>query len=372
MTTPEGQHLPLPTSLPVRDPVTNYEKIKRIGEGTYGVVYKARDRTTGEVVALKKILMHREKDGVPLTAIRELRVLQSCGHPNIVALKKVVTGSKPDSVFMVFEYCEHDMGRLLDSMPRPFSEAEVKCLMQQLLEAVEWLHSRSVMHRDMKLCNILMTRHGRLKLCDFGLARYVSAYDESYTPGVVTLWYRAPELLMGMTNYTDKIDLWGVGCIMGELLKHAPLFPGRTEIAMLDLFTKLLGSPHDIWKDFNSLPHADKLALTRQPYNFLEQELPKASPASLNLLNQLLTYDPKKRISASRALKHPWFKQHPLAVLPEAMPTFPSTQDAHNSPSKRSAADAVDKGEQRQKVEERFGQIFGSAIDTSHKRARAV
>lgn len=187
---------------------------------------KARDRTTGEIVALKKVRMERERDGLPVTSMREIRVLQMCRHPNIVHLKKVVTGSKPDSIFLVFEYCSHDLGKLIDMMPRPFSQSEVKCLMLQvspcltcicscqaclpkiisaahltfpsslrfailqLLEAVDHLHSHWIMSRDLKLPNLLLTHDGHLKICDFGLARYFHANEASYTPRVVTLWYR--------------------------------------------------------------------------------------------------------------------------------------------------------------------------------------
>ncbi|KAK3264188.1 hypothetical protein CYMTET_27056, partial [Cymbomonas tetramitiformis] len=154
------------------DDVWNYEKINRIGEGTYGVVYRARHKPTNEIVALKKVRMDRERDGVPVTAVRELRILQSIDHPNIVKLKKVVTGNKKDSIFLVFEYCEHDLARLVDTMRTPFSEAESKSLFLQLLQAVEFLHRHRIVHRDLKLSNLLFNNRGQLKLCDFGLARY--------------------------------------------------------------------------------------------------------------------------------------------------------------------------------------------------------
>lgn len=317
-----------PADYPVVDPVTDYEKIKRIGEGTYGVVYKARDRRTGQVVALKQVLMGREADGMPVTSIRELRVLQSCRHANLVELKRVVTGSKMDSIFLVFEYCEHDMGRLLDSMPQPFTEAAVKCLMLQLLRAVAHLHKAWIMHRDLKMSNLLLTNAGELKLCDFGLARYFRANDDPCTPKVITLWYRAPEVLLGSAQYTEAVDMWSVGCIFGELLRHEPLFPGQSEVAMASLITKLLGSPSErIWPGFEQLPAARQLKLPDQPYNQVDKEFPRLSLAGIDLLNRMLTYDPEKRISAESALRHDYFRQLPLPLAPDAMPAFPSAHD---------------------------------------------
>ena len=167
------------------------------------MVYRARDKQTGEVVALKKVRMDKERDGMPVTALREVRILQSSRHKNIVNLLMVVNGKKPNVIFLVFEYCEHDLARLLETMRVPFTEAESKCLCLQLLQAVEYLHRRWVFHRDLKLSNLLLNNRGELKLCDFGLARFYQPGNAgSYTPKVVTLWYRAPELLFGCARYT--------------------------------------------------------------------------------------------------------------------------------------------------------------------------
>ncbi|KAG2438966.1 hypothetical protein HYH02_010758 [Chlamydomonas schloesseri] len=348
--------------LPVLDPVSNYEKLHRIGEGTYGVVYKARDRTTGEIVALKRVRFDRSRDGVPVTSVRELRVLQACRHPNIVQLKKVVTGSQADSVFLVFEYCDHDLGRLLDSMAppaggggggtarRPFSISEVKGLMRQLLEAVSFLHDHWVVHRDIKvrpgpypswqldaLSNLLYTHTGHLKLCDFGLARFFSPFvAKDRTPNVVTLWYRAPEVLLGSEEYDESIDLWSCGAILAELLTGEPLFPAASEAEALNMMANLLGAPGErIWPGMSALPNAAKFVFPAQPYNFLRRHMAAActasggglSEAGLALLNGLLTYDPARRITARQALRHDWFQEKPYPKQPGDMPTFPSSHD---------------------------------------------
>lgn len=355
--------------LPVLDPVSNYEKLHRIGEGTYGVVYKAKDTTTGEIVALKKVRFNVSRDGVPVTSIRELRVLQKCQHPNIVKLQKVVTGSQPDSVFLVFEYCEHDLGRLLDIMQTPFSMSEVKCLLRQLLQGVAFLHENWVMHRDIKMSNLLYTRQGVLKLCDFGLARYFQPYECAMTPNVVTLWYRAPEVLLGCEKYTEAIDMWSVGCIFGELVRHEPLFPARDEIDCIKMICDLLGSPNtNIWPGLQDLPHASKFKMPDQPYSFLRKSLPGLSDHGLHLINSMLCYDPDKRITAHRALKHPFFTERPYPLLVHDMPVFPSTHRGEAGASSgthlsRHAAQhlhpqAADAGRGGKGMDRRFGDMF--------------
>ena len=263
----------------------NYEKMDRIGEGTYGVVYKARCKTTNALVAMKRVRMDQERDGMPLTSLREIKLLQRLRHENVVRLLRVIQGNNPENVFLVFEYCEHDVGRLIDHMHTTFTTSEVKSLMTQTLRAVEYLHERCIFHRDLKLSNLLLNQRGELKLCDFGLARpYEPIERGSYTPKVVTLWYRAPELLFGCDTYTSAIDMWAVGCIFAEFLKHQPLFPGSTEIEQVQIICMLLGSPNaQIWPGWDSLPNVKNFKLPDQPYNFLEVNFPKLSPAGVNL-----------------------------------------------------------------------------------------
>jgi len=171
-----------------------------------------------------------ENEGLPISSLREITLLRKLSHKNIVRVVEVVTGSRLDDIFMVMEYCEQDMAYLLDSLHasgKSFRPPEIKCLIHQLLCGVEYLHHHHIIHRDLKMSNLLLTSRGELKIADFGLAREGA---KDMTGRVVTLWYRAPELLLNAPSYTKAIDTWSVGCIFGELLQGTPLLPGRVEL----------------------------------------------------------------------------------------------------------------------------------------------
>ncbi|KAK9707512.1 hypothetical protein RND81_07G202400 [Saponaria officinalis] len=312
--------------------VDEFERLNKIDEGTYGVVYRARDKKTGEVVALKKVKMEKEREGFPLTSLREINILLSLHHPSIVDVKEVVVGSSLDSIFMVMEYMEHDLKGLMESMRQPYSQSEVKCLMLQLLDGIKYLHDNWVLHRDLKTSNLLLNNQGELKICDFGLARQYGSPLKPYTHLVVTLWYRAPELLLGAREYSTAIDMWSLGCIMAELLSKEPLFNGKTEFDQLDKIFKILGTPNEtIWPGIKKLPGV-KVNFVKHQYNQLRKKFPATSftgspvlsDAGFDLLNRLLTYDPEKRLTADAALKHEWFREVPLPKSKEFMPTFPA------------------------------------------------
>ncbi|KAM7272734.1 hypothetical protein ACFE04_027397 [Oxalis oulophora] len=320
--------------------VSEFEKLNKISEGSYGIVYRARDKKTDEIVALKKVKMNMSSReylelGFPLSALREINILLSFNHPSIVNVKEVVMGKDLDSVFMVMEYVENDLKGLMDKMkhkkhPR-FSTSEIKCLMQQLLEGVKYLHDNWVLHRDLKTANLLFDNKGQLKICDFGISRQYGSPMKPYTALVVTLHYRAPEILLGAKKYSTAIDMWSVGCIMAELLANEPLFHGKTEPDQLQKIFKILGTPNEkIWPGYSSLPGA-KAIFANQPYNRLRGKFPVTSftgspvlsDSGYDLLNKLLSYDPEKRITADDALNHEWFSEVPLPKDTEFMPTFP-------------------------------------------------
>ncbi|XP_047330397.1 cyclin-dependent kinase G-2-like isoform X2 [Impatiens glandulifera] len=317
--------------LPGCKEVSNFEKLNRIGEGTYGVVYKARNRSTGEIVALKKVKKEVEKEGFPVAFLREISLLLALHHPSIVHVKEVaMTGLDDvlmDDVFMVMEYVEHDLKGLMKKMKKPFSEKEVKCLMLQLLEGVKYLHDNWVLHRDLKTSNLLLSTNGKLKICDLGISRRYGSQLKPYTPGMVTLWYRAPELLLGAEEYSTAVDMWSVGCIMAELLTKQPLFNGDGEIDHLSKIFNILGTPNEkVWPGFSELPGVkkSKAILKQQKRSILADKFQALSftgsttlsGQGFNLLSQLLTYDPAKRITVEEALRHPWLCEETLEPLP--------------------------------------------------------
>ena len=343
--------------------VERFEKLNRIGEGTYGIVYRARDKDSNEIVALKRVRMEHEKNGLPVTSLREINTLKACKHPNIITLYEVVVGSKLNSMFLVFEYAENDLSRILDEMrdkERPFTESEIKCLMQQLLRAVLFLHDHWIIHRDLKMPNLLYTRRGVLKVGDFGLARFVGSPPSNLTPTVITLWYRPPELLFGAKEYNEAIDMWSVGCIFGELLTGKPLFPGRSEIDQCQRLFDLLGVPTSkIWPEMNSLPLTSEISDWHysQPYNNIENTFRSLSRQGQELLDKLLTYDPSKRINVREALNHPYFLESPLPKTSDIMPTFPSyhTMSEHEYRKRKSRTRPPSPPQEKRRREMRSG-----------------
>ncbi|XP_043843936.1 cyclin-dependent kinase 10 isoform X2 [Dromiciops gliroides] len=307
------------------------------------LAHRARDTQTDEIVALKKVRMDKEKDGIPISSLREITLLLRLRHPNIVELKEVVVGNHLESIFLVMGYCEQDLASLLENMQTPFSEAQVKCIILQVLKGLQYLHKNFIIHRDLKVSNLLMTDKGCVKTADFGLARAYGVPVKPMTPKVVTLWYRAPELLLGTSTQTTSIDMWAVGCILAELLAHKPLLPGSSEIHQIDLIVQLLGTPNEnIWPGFSKLPLVSQYSLRKQPYNNLKHKFPWLSEAGLRLLNFLFMYDPKKRATAGDCLESSYFKEKPLPCEPELMPTFPHHRN------KRAASAAATTGVESQ------------------------
>ncbi|EMD41778.1 hypothetical protein CERSUDRAFT_120728 [Gelatoporia subvermispora B] len=304
-----------------------YERLNAIEEGSYGVVFRARDKQTGEIVALKKLKLDEEKHGFPITALREINALMTCKHENVVNIREVVVGDTLTQVFIVMDFIEHDLKTLLTVMPSPFLQSEIKTLMLQLLSAVAHCHERWILHRDLKTSNLLMNNRGTIKVADFGLAR---RYGDPIGVGgltqlVVTLWYRAPEILLGAITYSTAVDMWSVGCIFAELILKEPLFQAKGEIELLSMIFKLLGPPTAAsWPNFQTLPLAKTITLPPQQPPQLRQKFPYLTSAGLDLLSRLLTYDPENRISATEALQHPYFNESPYPKHPDLFGSFPS------------------------------------------------
>lgn len=287
-----------------------YQKIEKIGEGTYGVVYKARNRLSGDLVALKKIRLEAEDEGIPSTAIREISILKELQHQNIVRLHDVIHTEK--KLTLVFEYLDLDLKKFLDTNGQGGLPAhQVKLLLYQLIAGVCFCHDRRVLHRDLKPQNLLINKDKlELKLADFGLARAFGIPVRSYTHEVVTLWYRAPDVLMGSRKYSTPVDLWSVGCIFGEMCSGRPLFPGTSDQDQLDKIFKALGTPtEETWPSMVDLPEykAGLELKGPEPEFFSKQANLANDSAAVDLLQQLLQYDPAKRITAKNAMKHPYF-----------------------------------------------------------------
>ncbi|CAL7941097.1 unnamed protein product [Xylocopa violacea] len=261
-----------------------------------------------------------------------LNRIEEAQHPNIVTVREIVVGSNMDKIFIVMDYVEHDLKSLMETMKQKkqvFIPGEVKCLMQQLLRAVAHLHDNWILHRDLKTSNLLLSHRGILKVGDFGLAREYGSPLRQYTPIVVTLWYRAPEVLLSGKEYSTPIDMWSVGCIFAELLRMEALFPGLSEIDQLNRIFKELGTPNDrIWPGYSKLPMVQKIPFAHYPVNNLRQRFSLSlSDLGIELLNKFLTYDPAQRISAEDALKHGYFTEAPLPIDPQMFPTWPAKSE---------------------------------------------
>jgi serine/threonine protein kinase len=287
--------------------LAKYKKIEKpLGEGTYGVVYKAKHIETGETVALKKIRLEVEDEGVPSTALREISVLKTLEHPNVVKLKDVEHSD--NRLYLVFEYLDQDLKKHMDSVRgKPLKPMLVKSYVYQMLLGIDFCHKRGVMHRDLKPQNLLIDKMGRLKLADFGLARAFCIPVRAYTHEVITLWYRAPEILLGSRHYSTGVDIWSIGCIMAELANKRPLWPGDSEIDMLFRIFRLLGTPTErLWPGVSQLPDF-KGSFPKWPTQDLAPKCPNLDADGIDLLGKMLVFDPTKRISAKQALQHPWF-----------------------------------------------------------------
>ncbi|ETO75663.1 CMGC/CDK/CRK7 protein kinase, partial [Phytophthora nicotianae P1976] len=251
--------------------IDNYSIIDKVGSGTYGEVFKCQHKVTKDIVALKKLRPDVEKNGFPVTSIREMKILKYLKHPNILELKEIVSSSAPPKegkrppLYFAFEYMEHDLSGLLNHPRVKFTRTQIQCYMRQLLTGIAFMHRNKIIHRDIKASNLLLNNQGMLKVGDFGLSRFwneVNAKAGRYTNKVVTLWYRPPELLMGSTSYDFSVDVWSIGCIFGELLLGKPILQGKTEIEQLQLIFGLCGMPtEETWPGFFKLPGAESFQM---------------------------------------------------------------------------------------------------------------
>lgn len=293
--------------------VNDFDKLEKIGEGTYGVVYKAIDtKHNNRIVALKKIRLESEDEGIPSTTIREISLLKELRDPNIVGLFDIVH-SNSNKIYLVFEFLDMDLKKYMESIPEGhgMNRHMVKKFMIQLVKGIYYCHSHRVLHRDLKPQNLLIDKEGSLKVADFGLARAFGVPLRAYTHEVVTLWYRAPEILLGGKQYSTGVDMWSIGCIFAEMAQRKPLFSGDSEIDQIFKIFKVLGTPtKEMWPEVECMSDYKKTFPKWKKQN-LASIVTKLDANGIDLLEQLLAYDPAIRISAKRALAHDYFKIDP-------------------------------------------------------------
>lgn len=331
-----------------------YRCLRVLGEGTYGVVFEALHTPSGRRVALKQMRKEQRTDsvaGLSITAIRETVLLRELKHPHVVELLDVTHIN--DQLFLAFELCDTDLRHYLkqratelrkqrhenkpppeiivpNGLPTPFLPIEqIRTLTRQMVLGVSYCHSRRIMHRDLKPQNLLLNKEGSdLKIADLGLARCFTTHTEPNTNEVVTLWYRAPELLLGDKHYTPSLDIWSIGCIIAEMFTGRPLFYGACETETLLKIFQILGTPIEeprcsegditapdntpacpVWRNVSRLPYYQTLfpMWKRNPYVTLKQVIPSATASIIDLLVQLLHYNPRQRLTAEQILRHPWF-----------------------------------------------------------------
>ncbi|XP_065847817.1 probable serine/threonine-protein kinase At1g09600 [Euphorbia lathyris] len=339
----------------------SFERLDKIGQGTYSSVYKARDLETGKIVAMKKVrFVNMDPESVRFMA-REIHILRKLDHPNIMKLESIVTSRMSDSLYLVFEYMEHDLAGIAATPGMKFTEPQIKCYMQQLLRGLEHCHSRGVLHRDIKGSNLLIDNNGILKIGDFGLATfYQPDQSQALTSRVVTLWYRAPELLLGATQYGDAIDLWSTGCILAELFAGKPIMPGRTEVEQMHKILKLCGSaPDDYWKK-TKLPQATSFRPQHNYKRRISETFKNFPPSALSLVDKLLTVEPEDRGSATSALNSEFFCAEPFPCDPSTLPKYPPSKEldakVRDEEARRKRAEAV-KGRGTESVRGTFSKL---------------
>ncbi|KAF9304001.1 Cyclin-dependent kinase 2 [Mortierella antarctica] len=290
----------------------NVVKLGPLGEGTFGTVFKAKRATDGKVVAIKQVRLSNTTDGIPAAIIREIALLGELSHDHVVQLFDSDYRQPFDNVYLTFEYHGIDLRKYIRAIPREkysylMPMKTIQNLMRQLVQGLEYCHARSYLHRDLKPQNLLIA-NGQLKLADFGLSRGGAPPLRPYTREVVTLWYRAPEILLGASHYSVGTDVWSVGCIFAELANREPLFPGDSELGELFLIFRMLGTPSDLkWPGVSLLKHWKSVFPSWDGVQ-LREAVPQMGDEGIDLLTQMLKYSPQHRISCTDALKHPFFK----------------------------------------------------------------
>ncbi|KAG7566408.1 Protein kinase domain [Arabidopsis suecica] len=306
--------------------------IMPIGRGASGIVCSAMDSETNEKVAVKKIMHVFDNTIEAKRTLREIKLLRHFDHENIVGIRDVILPPQRDSfedVYIVYELMEFDLYRTLKS-DQELTKDHCMYFMYQILRGLKYIHSANVLHRDLKPSNLLLSTQCDLKICDFGLAR-ATPESNLMTEYVVTRWYRAPELLLGSSDYTAAIDVWSVGCIFMETMNREPLFPGKDQVNQLRLLMELIGTPSE--EELGSLSECAKRyirQLPKLPRQSFSEKFPNVPPLAIDLVEKMLTFDPRQRISVKEALAHPYLSPlHDITDEPECPEPFNFGLDEH-------------------------------------------
>ncbi|WZZ80482.1 hypothetical protein YC2023_101054 [Brassica napus] len=333
-----------------------YLKQEVLGQGTYGVVFKATDTKTGETVAIKKIRIGKQKEGVNITALREIKMLKELKHPHIILL--IDAFPHKQNLHLVFEFMETDLEGVIRDSNVFFSPADVKSYLLMTLKGLAYCHEKRVLHRDMKPNNLLIGPDGQLKLADFGLARIFGSPDRKFTHQVFARWHRAPELLFGAKQYGAAVDVWAAGCIFAELLLRRPFLQGNSDIDQLSKIFAAFGTPKaDQWPDMKNLP--DYVEYQFVPAPSLPSLFPTVSEDALDLLSKMFTYDPKARISVTHALEHRYFTSAPSPTDPSKLPKPIRKQESKASYGKHEAIKVISPPRKIRRVMPERGRLDG-------------
>lgn len=347
------------------DRLDQYDIIKKIGQGTFGVVQKAHNKKTKELVALKLLINHSAKEGFPITAMREITILKALNHKNVLQITGMIyeeakAATPEDAIrqrgvfYTVSPYMSLDLVGLLENPNTEVTVPTIKCLMLQLLQGVDYIHQQHYLHRDIKAANILIDPRGVLKIADFGLARVYHGKtpllgqgpgggERAYTALVVTRWYRAPELLLGERKYTTAVDMWGVGCVFAELFTKKPILVGSSDSNQAQIIFDLVGPPsRENWPGASLLPNKLDLNIGLTCKRSLEPRFEQLmGEEGVALLSKFLTLDPEVRWNARDAMEHPYFTSDPVPLLPNELPAFEESHEIDRERFKRLRSESV-------------------------------
>lgn len=297
-----------------------YSKERKVGEGTYAVVYLGKQIKTNRRIAIKEIKLGFFKDGLDMSAIREVKYLQELKHINVIELVDVFSAS--NNLNLVLEFLPYDLEVLIKDQSIIFKPSDIKSWLLMTLRGIHHCHRNFILHRDLKPNNLLIAPDGQLKIADFGLARSLGNANEDLSPNVVTRWYRAPELLFGAKHYTTAVDIWSIGIIFAELMLRIPYLPGKDDVDQLDVTFRALGTPTEqIWPNVSSLPLYNALKVYAPPSRQeLRNRFSAATEKALDLLIAMTQLDPSTRINLTKALMHEYFIEMPKPTEPDQLP----------------------------------------------------